>query len=173
MGNSRANIDDYDAEDLANATGDHNNPEDQNRAPSDWAKLRQEQKKVRDRDSQIATLQRDLAFRNAGINPEDKDAPPMTAMFVEGYKGELTTDAITAEAIKMGILKAPDPEPQLTAEQQQALKGQQQADAAADGATPPAGGPTLADLDKAHEAGGNEALAAELAKVGVPTITSP
>lgn len=34
---------------------------------------------------------------------------PLAAMFLEGYKGELTTDAIKAAAESVGVLAAPEP----------------------------------------------------------------
>lgn len=51
-----------------------------------------------------ATLKRETAFRDAGINPKD----PKARYFVKGYEGDLTAEAIKAEAEEAGII-GPEP----------------------------------------------------------------
>ena len=50
-------------------------------------------------------LKRENAFLKAGLDPED----PKAKYFVKGYDGELTKEAIVAEATAAGILGAPAP----------------------------------------------------------------
>lgn len=49
--------------------------------------------------AEAATLRRELAFRRAGVDPDD----PKAKYFVKGYDGELTAEAIKAEADAAGI----------------------------------------------------------------------
>jgi len=53
-------------------------------------------------------LERENAFLKAGFNPE---ADPKVAYFIDGYKGDLTTDAIKAEAVRAGFITPAEPEP--------------------------------------------------------------
>jgi ribosomal protein L12E/L44/L45/RPP1/RPP2 len=50
-------------------------------------------------------LERENAFLKAGIDTED----PRMSYFVKGYQGELTKDAILAEATTAGFVQAPAP----------------------------------------------------------------
>lgn len=49
-----------------------------------------------------ANLKRESAFRTAGIDPSD----PKTRYFTKGYDGEITVEAIQAEALSVGIIEA-------------------------------------------------------------------
>ena len=49
--------------------------------------------------ARVAELERRDVFRDAGLNPSDK----MTGYFMKGYDGELSVDAIKAEAAEAGI----------------------------------------------------------------------
>lgn len=52
-------------------------------------------------------LRRELAFTKAGINTDSKPAQAL----LKSYDGELTTEAIKAEATEWGLLTASTPEP--------------------------------------------------------------
>ena len=51
-----------------------------------------------------AALKREGAFRTAGIDPSD----PKARYFVKGYDGEITVEAIKAEAAEAGLIGSPD-----------------------------------------------------------------
>lgn len=57
--------------------------------------------------------ERKLAFFEAGV-PLDN---PLATYFVNGYQGDLTADAIKAEAAKVGLIQTQQPQPNPTAEQ--------------------------------------------------------
>jgi hypothetical protein len=48
---------------------------------------------------EVAALKRREVFRDAGINPSDK----MAGYFMKGYEGDLSVDAIQAEAAAAGL----------------------------------------------------------------------
>ena len=50
-------------------------------------------------EAQIEQMQRKEVFRDAGLNPTDK----MTEYFMKGYEGELSVEAIQAEATSAGL----------------------------------------------------------------------
>lgn len=64
--------------------------------------LRDEVERMR---AQLATAERERAFFNAGIDPAD----PKAKYFVKGYDGEITAEAIKAEAAAAGILSPAQP----------------------------------------------------------------
>lgn len=49
--------------------------------------------------AQLAQLQRELSFRDAGVDPSSKQGQ----YFIRGYDGEMTVDAIRAEAAELGL----------------------------------------------------------------------
>ena len=51
-------------------------------------------------EAKLAQYERRDAFRSAGLNPDDAKV----SYFVKGYEGELTPDAIAAEATAAGFL---------------------------------------------------------------------
>jgi len=53
--------------------------------------------------AELAALQRENAFRKVGIDPDD----PKTKYFAKAYDGELTAEAIKAEAEAAGFLAQP------------------------------------------------------------------
>lgn len=149
--------------------------DDAGRTPQDWGRYRDLEKKFKAEQAKNAEMARTLAFRDAGINPADKDAPAHTQLFVDGYKGELTAEAITAEAIKMNILKAPEaaPDPTTDPAKKQAAEAAARVDAASNGAQPDAASTSVERVDQAFEEGGMEAMQAELRAQGIPTVHSP
>ena len=48
--------------------------------------------------AQLAQLQREVSFRDAGVDPSSKQGQ----YFMRGYDGEMTADAIRAEAAELG-----------------------------------------------------------------------
>lgn len=53
--------------------------------------------------AQLAQLQRELSFRDAGVDPSSKQGQ----YFMRGYDGEMTVDAIRAEAAELGLTGQP------------------------------------------------------------------
>jgi len=49
--------------------------------------------------AELAQLRRELSFRDAGIDPASKQGQ----YFIRGYDGEMTVDAIRAEAAELGL----------------------------------------------------------------------
>jgi peptidoglycan hydrolase-like protein with peptidoglycan-binding domain len=49
--------------------------------------------------AKLAQLERELSFRNAGVDPQSKQGQ----YFIRGYDGEMTVDAIRAEAAELGL----------------------------------------------------------------------
>lgn len=50
--------------------------------------------------AELAQLKRDLSFRDAGVDPQSKQGQ----YFIRGYDGDLTVDAIRAEAVELGLV---------------------------------------------------------------------
>lgn len=65
--------------------------------------LREKAKRADELERQLQTLQRNEAFRSAGIDPND----PKSKYFVKGYEGDLAKEAITAAATEAGYLTPP------------------------------------------------------------------
>lgn len=84
-------------------------------------------KKLRDKADLATKLERENVMLKAGVDFDH----PASSYFLDGYKGELTTDAIKAEWLKLaGPPAAPaqqgeQQQEELTAEQQEQLKQQQ------------------------------------------------
>ena len=53
--------------------------------------------------AQLAQLQREVSFRDAGVDPSSKQGQ----YFMRGYDGEMTADAIRAEAAELGLTGQP------------------------------------------------------------------
>ena len=49
--------------------------------------------------AELAQLRRELSFRDAGVDPASKQGQ----YFMRGYDGEMTVDAIRAEAAELGL----------------------------------------------------------------------
>lgn len=100
--------------------------------PAELRKLRKEAKHAEELQAQLAELQRREMFRDAGIPINDQ-----TKYFVNGYNGELTPEAIKAEAVRAGFIESAAP----TSEE---IAGHTAAANAAAGAEPPAVKPDYA-----------------------------
>lgn len=83
--------------------------------------------------AEAQTLKRKLAFLEAGFTAEDLAAPGKK-YFVEGYKGDLTADAIRIEAQAAGFLPAPEPTTPLV--EQAGIQRMNQLAATGSGGTP-------------------------------------
>ena len=111
-------------------------------------------------EREVAALKRDKAFRQAGIDPDDKRA----SYFIKGYEGELDPQAIRAEAREAGFLPEPGPTP----EQQQQLEGQGRIGQVVSQSAPEPSQDKIAELEKAFAEGGQIGLIAAAAALGVP-----
>lgn len=149
--------------------GDEIDPEtlrkEQNRVGFQQRKLTKENESLK---AQLEQIQRERAFEKAGIDPADEKA----AYFVKGYDGDLTPEAVKAEAVKIGLIAAEAaPEaPAETPDGQAALGAQQRIiDAAAGATTPLTGLQGMAqEQQEAYEKGGTPALLDVLRKQGLP-----
>lgn len=122
------------------------------------AQLRQAANRANQYKAERDARDRTIAFLRAGIDPEDA----RQSYFVAGYSGELTTEAIRAEAIKAGFMQA-EPQGQQTPQEQEQIaqhqQGQQQVREASAGTQPvydEAG--ALMALERAYNEGGPRAV---------------
>lgn len=83
------------------------------------AELRAAADRGKEAERKAAALERENAFIKAGIDVDD----PRAKYFVAGYDGELTKDAIVAEATVAGVLTPPAPPAQENGEQEQQPEG--------------------------------------------------
>jgi hypothetical protein len=83
-----------------------NNNDEQNESPGIKA-LRQQAAEGADAKAEAAQMKKEMAFLRAGIDTTSKPAQAMIA----GFTGELTPDAIAAEAAEWGLAKPPTPPP--------------------------------------------------------------
>jgi hypothetical protein len=116
----------------------------------------------------LAAMERREAARDAGLDPKN----PLVAMFLKSYEGEVTADAIKEAASEVGLTSAVSaPQGQQTTDQPN--PAQQQIDAITQAAGSPAAQGTdyTAELEKAYESGGVEALLDQAEKYGVPITT--
>ena len=87
--------------------------------------------------AQLAQLQRELSFRDAGVDPNTKQGQ----YFMRGYDGEMTADAIRAEAAELGLTGQP-----VQAQQPQVDYGAEQRIAMAADDAGPVANPDLNEL---------------------------
>lgn len=115
--------------------------------------LRAQAKEGKQARAEAEAAKRELAFVRAGIDPDD----PRQKYFVEGYKGDLTSDAIKSEATAAGFLGQVDTsEPQgMTEAERQAFAATSQAAAA--GNPPPVERDIYADFRNQNPRGGESA----------------
>lgn len=111
--------------------------------PAEYRKLRKASEKATELEAQVAELQRREMFARAGIPVDAAKAK----YFVEGYRGELTPEAIRAAAVEAEIIVPSSTDPAEIAAHQAAAN-------AAAGAVPPQVGPDfqarLAELANRH-----------------------
>lgn len=90
-------------------TDDETLDDEQSEEGSDIRQLRSQAKEARDAkraaqaaQEELAAVKREVEFRKAGIDPDD----PKAKYFAKAYDGDLTAEAIRAEAEQAGILQA-------------------------------------------------------------------
>jgi hypothetical protein len=145
--------DDFEYED-----DDQGEPE---RTPREWADLRRARKAKDKAERELASLRRQMAFRDAGISPDD----PKFSYFVKGYDGEVSAEAIRAEALKAGFLT----EEKVEEGSREEIAAAGRITDVAQGAVP--AGYESADtiqLDEAFRTGGVEGMLQFLAQKGIP-----
>jgi len=121
--------------------GNGPNGEQAGASQNDLRELRKKAKQADELAKKVAQFERENAFRDAGINPSDARAK----YFVKAYDGELTAEAIKAEATAAGILQTEEQRQQAEASAaaaEQARQNQEQAHGRMDGASQGAGGQT-------------------------------
>lgn len=99
-------------------------PEGTEEPKSKESKNEENLKALREKAAQadsIPTIQKELAMVKAGIDTET----PMGKFFFEGYKGELTKEAVVSAAQELGLLEKPAVEPGTTTEEQSSTKERQ------------------------------------------------
>lgn len=109
-------------------------------------------------------LARENAFLKAGVSVED----PKLSYFLRGYDGELTAEAIRAEAVAAGFMPAPAPTEQEQQIATTAAAAQRVAEAAATAGNPDTGSASSREQEyrQARAEGGPAAMAAVAAKYG-------
>jgi hypothetical protein len=122
--------------------------------------LREAADRAKALEREVTELRRDRAFRQAGIDPDDKKV----SYFVKGYEGELDPNAIRKEAQEAGFL----PEPGPTSEQQQSLAGQGRIEQVVATSQPQGGQEYEAQLEQAFAEGGTAGLVQAAASLGIP-----
>lgn len=130
------------------------------RSDSEWAELRRAKKAAEKAIKELESFKAEREFEKAGLNPED----PRVAYFRKGYEGDLTAEAIRAEAVKAGFIQETPPEEPDGAP----LDAQQRvAEMAGAGGVDMAAAQTAA-LDQAFAEGGSEGMLQYLASQGIP-----
>jgi len=140
----------------------------QERAPqtnAEFAAIRRANSDAKKAAAEADAAKKALAFYKAGIDPEK---PGITSYFAKAYDGELTVEAIKAQAVADGILAEAAPDPQVAANQA-ALAAQQRISGAATStmAAPDLDTAARQALDDAYKAGGMEGLTAAMAAMGI------
>lgn len=135
-------------------TGDEEQEGEQQeqRPNSDWAALRQVEKRAKQAERQLAEATRKLAFIEAGVDTSSKAA----GYFIKGYDGEITPEAIRSAAMEAGFVKDTR-DPQVA----QAAQSQARIGSLASGAQPEtASGADAAArrIQEAFERGGQQAM---------------
>lgn len=128
-------------------------------SPDDLKALREKAKEADRLTKENAAAQRELAFVKAKIDITD----PKMSYFVKGYDGELTAEAIQAEAQKAGFYSAQQ-QPQVPAAE---LEAHQQVGAATSGSGSPEPFDFQAELAKCKTA---EEVMMLASKQNLPTV---
>lgn len=137
-----------------------NNSDQTTEANVDIKELREAAERGKQSQARAEQLERQVAFMKAGVDPDD----PRAKYLYKGYEGDLTPDAIRAEAQAAGVLAEPGP----TQEQQQSLAGQMRIQQVAAQAQPVGSEDYNAQLEQAMKDGGVAGLITSLNSMGVP-----
>lgn len=154
---------------------DDGDDQQQSQSRSSQNDLRNLRKKAKDYDelaAKVALYERNETFRAAGIDPND----PKAKYFVKGYDGELSAEAIKAEAEAAGLLQtkeAQEQQQQVSAEEALRRKQQELSHSRMDGAgagaapqTPDAQADLIAKMESAKSM---EELLQIATNAGLPT----
>ena len=147
--------DDYDDDEY----GTDDNDSQEQRTSQKWAALRRAKKEAKKAQQEAAEAKKAMAFLKAGIDPDS----PKAKYFVKGYEGEITAEAIRAEAIAAGVIE----EQQQTVDQTP-VDTQARIAEAASGVGEGDMELAVAALDQAFAQGGTEGMLEHLAGLGVP-----
>lgn len=90
-------------------------------------------------------IQRELVFAKAGIDTDTK----LGKMLLQTYDGELTKEAIIAEAQEIGLIESKSETPQVTQEERESTRERQSLN---NGATPPGENPVHPKQEAREEA---------------------
>ena len=141
--------DDYDQDD----DGQDEPAPERNPLRAQMKRLEKENKALREQADLGVAATRALEFAKAGINLGD----PKAGVFVRGYDGELTLEAIKAAGVDFGLVDAPTPQADSSPERQ----AQQRMDQAVAGTTASVGRDFDAEMNAATSPADIDRLAAE------------
>lgn len=119
--------------------------------------LEKQAKAATEAQTRAEAAERKLAFAEAGISLSD----PKLSYFVKGYEGDLTPDAIKAQAIADGFIAAPEAQQEAT---EDAAALERMADGAAHATSLPTG--VAAAADRVMATDNEDAFWAEAAAAG-------
>lgn len=138
---------------------DDEQQEPQERTSSEWARLRRAEKAADKAKKELEAIKAEQAFFKAGLNPDD----PKVKYFRKGYEGDLTPEAIKAEALAAGFLSAEEPPID-----EAPIEATARIAAAASGIGETPMELAVAEVDKAYANGGADGLLAHLSTLGIP-----
>lgn len=139
---------------------------DKSRTNSEWAQLRQANKKAEKAEADAAAVRKELMFAKVGLDTAD----PRVSDFYKAYDGEVTADAVRAAAQSRGYLSEPgEAQPEEQAPDTAALAAASRMASAAAGATPDLRTDQARMVD-AFETGGPDALQDYLRGLGFAVV---
>lgn len=107
-----------DPQENENSEGNNEGQQAPNPNEENLKQLREKAKKA----DEIPNIQKELAMVKAGIDTDS----PLGKFFFDGYKGELTKEAVIAAAQEIGLLEKQAPDPGVTQEEKSATQERQQ-----------------------------------------------
>ena len=105
---------------MADEDNDDQEPEGISLSRDDLRALREKARAADDAQAKLAELERKVMFSEAGIDLSTKNAQ----YFTKGYEGEMTVDAIKAEAEEMGLFKKEEQQRQQIPQQEMQMHQQ-------------------------------------------------
>lgn len=147
---------DDDQHDEDNDSGqEQSSQQERNPLRAQLKRLERENRALKEKATAGETAARDLAFLKAGVDPDS----PKAKYFVKAYDGDLTVEAIKAEAVAAGLVESQDDGAGDIPDDEQAAHKRTAENVA--GATP-AAARTIDDQIAEAQAAGNTALAIHL-----------
>lgn len=125
--------------------------------------LEKKAKKADELEAELAKRDREVAFRKAGVDPDDAKA----RYFVKGYDGELTAEAIRKEAEGIGLVAVQEPTP----EEKEAAAAEGRVVGASSGAPPTTPGGEAAMRAEFEAADTSEKIVAVARKYGATSLS--